>query len=162
MAKFQKLLEYANGPHGSQLALDVNTQMVVKAYQDTQNTLRSVKEHLKEDIEYIRRTVDSTSEESDCRVSFMESCLSSPVYKDPIPCSTLSSEEFLETTLRKSLAIDVAAISSADETDEECLVRKMHFLHELTSHFKQINIVILCIDKYCTIPIVLSVFIPYH
>jgi len=134
MAKFQKLLKYANGPHGSQLALDVNTQMVVKAYQDTQNTLRSVKEHLKEDIEYIRRTVDSTSEESDCRVSFMESCLSSPVYKDPIPCSTLSSEEFLETTLRNSLAIDVG-VSSADETDEEHLVCIMHFLHELTSSY---------------------------
>jgi len=121
VVKFQKLFEYANGPHGSQLHLDINTQIMAKHYRDARNLLRNVKAYLNQDADYIRRNLDAASEESDytrSRASSIDSQFSRPVYKVPIPCSALSSQELQESSMKETST----SASSADETDEEHLV----------------------------------------
>ena len=115
MLKFQKLLEYSNGLHGSQLTLDVNTQIMAKHYRDVRKILRNVKVHLKQDADYIHRNLDDASEESDFTLSRGSSCRT--LDKHPIPCSAMSNEDLHESVMRESSS----STSTADETDDEHL-----------------------------------------
>ncbi|XP_065907597.1 uncharacterized protein [Dysidea avara] len=113
--QFQKLLEYANGLHGSQLTLEFNTQILAKHYREVRRILRNIKTHLKQDADYIHRNLDAASEESDYTFSRDSSCQT--LHKYPIPCSTLSNEDLHESVMRESSS----STSTADETDDEHL-----------------------------------------
>jgi len=113
--RFQKLLEYANGLHGSQLTLEFNTQRLAKYYRETCKVLRNIKTHLKQDADYIHHNIDDASEESDFTLSRGSSCLT--LDKHPIPCSALSNEDLHGSTMRELFS----STSTADEIDDEHL-----------------------------------------
>ena len=129
MLKFQKLLEYSNSSHGSQLTLDINTQQIARHYHDIRNILRSVKAYLKQDADYIHRNIDTASEESDynrSRTSSVDSQFYRPMYKIPLARSPLSNPSLREVVMKESLKSIAkkpsTSDSSANEADDEHLI----------------------------------------
>ncbi|XP_065907540.1 uncharacterized protein [Dysidea avara] len=127
--KFQKLLEYSNSSHGSQLTLDINTQQIARHYHDIRNILRSVKAYLKQDADYIHRNIDTASEESDynrSRTSSVDSQFYRPMYKIPLARSPLSNPSLREVVMKESLKSIAkkpsTSDSSANEADDEHLI----------------------------------------
>lgn len=131
VAKFQQLLDYVNGGHGSQLSPSYdNTRTIAKHYQHLRSIMKNAKRCLKQDAEYVCQCIHTTSEESDgirSRTSSLDS--ESQLHRAKLSKDTqLSSEdvkEFREETVEElteeSALSGEDSYSSADETDDDNL-----------------------------------------
>ena len=130
VAKFQQLLDYVNGGHGSQLSPGYDTCTIAKHYQHLRSIMKNAKRCLKQDAEYVCQCIHTTSEESDgirSRTSSLDS--ESQLHRAKLSKATrLSSEdvkEFREETVEElteeSAVSGEDSTSSADETDDDNL-----------------------------------------
>ena len=131
VSKFQQILHYVNGGHGSQLSSNYDTRTMAKYYHELHLIMKQAKHFLEQDAEYVHRCINTTSEDSDgirSRASSLDS--ESQLHRVKISKATeLSSEvvkEFKEETTEESAEESVEeSYSSADETDDEILDAKM-------------------------------------
>ena len=110
ISKFQQILDYVNGGHGSQLSSNYDTRTMAKYYHDLHVIMKKAKHFLEEDAEYVHRCINTTSEDSDG--------ISSRTSEEVKESKEETTEESAEESVEESY-------SSADETDDEILDAKM-------------------------------------
>ena len=125
VAKFQQLLDYVNGGHGSQLSSSHDTRIIAKHYRDLRLIMKDVKNYLQQDAEYVHCCINTTTDESD-GIRSRTSSLDSEIQPHKVKISNfteLSSESVKESNgeMAEEVAEESESFSSADETDDEIL-----------------------------------------